>query len=134
MCIFLSGAEKLRYKQPKAELKNNYIPGMDGYLQDLPGVMKLINNFFSFGPVSVSPHHAHSWVVELQSHNRGHIDTILCPSDALKPLHYIPCLQFLPVVSYQSVYSPPISSYPSAVTVAHALAPARSILSCSHHL
>ena len=46
MCIFLSGAEKLRYKQPKAELKNNYIPGMDGYLQDLPGVMKLINNFF----------------------------------------------------------------------------------------
>ena len=32
-----------------------------------------------FGPVSVSPHHADSWAVDFQSHNRVHRDTIICP-------------------------------------------------------
>ena len=41
--MFLNGAYKLRYKQLKTELKNNYTMGMDGYLQYLPRVMKILN-------------------------------------------------------------------------------------------
>ena len=33
---------------------------------------------FYFGPASVPPQHAHNWVVDFQTHNRGHRDTILC--------------------------------------------------------
>ena len=43
--MFLSGADNFRYKQFKKDLKNNYIVGMDGYPQDLPGVMKLMNSY-----------------------------------------------------------------------------------------
>ena len=47
MCLFLSGAEKLRYKQLNIEIKNNYIIGLYGYNQDLSGVMKLLNNYIA---------------------------------------------------------------------------------------
>ena len=45
--IFLSGTEKLRYKQFSIELKNNYIMGMGGHPQDLMGVIKLLNNYIA---------------------------------------------------------------------------------------
>ena len=44
-CMFLIVSENLRYKQLNKELKNNYIVVMDGYPQDLPVVMKLLNNY-----------------------------------------------------------------------------------------
>ena len=45
--MLLRRAEKVRYKQLNTELKNNYIMGMDGYPQDLPGVIKLLNNYIT---------------------------------------------------------------------------------------
>ena len=45
--MFLRGSENLRYKQTKTYLKNSYIMGMDGYPQDLQGVMKLLNNYIA---------------------------------------------------------------------------------------
>ena len=90
--------------------------------------------FLYFGLVYVSPQHAHSWVVEFQTQNIGHGDTKICPSNVLNALHYTPCLQFLPIVSYRSISSTPLSSYPSASATAHSLTPTISIPSCSHHL
>ena len=46
-CLLLRGANNLRYKKLRTELKNNYIMGLDGYLQDLSGVMKLLNNYIT---------------------------------------------------------------------------------------
>ena len=45
--MFVSGEENWRYKQLKAELKNNYIMGMYGYPQDPLGIMKLLNSYRS---------------------------------------------------------------------------------------
>ena len=56
--------------------------------------------FFPFGPAFVAPYHAHYWVVKFQTHNRCHRETRICPSIVLDKLHYTPCLQILPVVSY----------------------------------
>ena len=42
--LLLIWAEKLRYKKLKTEIKNNYIMVLVGYLQDLPGVIKIANN------------------------------------------------------------------------------------------
>ena len=91
------------------------------------------SSFLSFGPVSVSPYHDHSWVVEFQYQNRGHRDTILYRSNVFNKLSYIPCLQFLHIVSYRSVSSPPLSSSPSYAAAVRSLAPAKSIPSCIHH-
>ena len=59
--MLLIGLDKLRYKQLNTELKNNYIMGMDGYPQDLPGFIKLLN----------------SYIVE--SGNNGYFSKILLP-------------------------------------------------------
>ena len=88
----------------------------------------------SFGPVSMSPQHANSWVVEFQSQIIGHIDTILYPSNLLNYIRYILCLRFLHVVSYRSVSYTPLSSSPSTPDISRAIAPDRSIPSCSCHL
>ena len=45
--MLLSAPDNLRYKQLKTEIKNNHIMGMDGFPQDLAGVMKLINNYIT---------------------------------------------------------------------------------------
>ena len=45
--MFLRGADNLKYKQLKTDLRNNHIMGMDGYPQDLLGFMKLLNNYIS---------------------------------------------------------------------------------------
>ena len=97
-------------------------------------ILQLYLSFLSFGPATMSPQHAHCLVVVFQSQNRYHRDTRLCPYNVLNSIRYIPCCQFLPVVSYRSVSSPPLSSSLSAAAVARALAPARSISSCSQHL
>ena len=86
---------------------------------------KLCYLLFSFGPVSMSPHHAHICVAKFQSQNRGHMETIINLSNVFNVLHYIPCCQFLPVVSYRSISSPYLSSLPSSAAVAHSLTPAR---------
>ena len=93
------------------------------------------NIFISFWPVSVFPQRAHNWLVEFQSQNRGHINTRLCPFILFKLLIRISCLRLLPVTAYLyvSYYSlSPYPPHPSAPTAA--LAPARSSLSCFHHL
>ena len=46
-CMFIIRADNLRYKQLNIELKNNCIMGIDRYSQDLPGVMKLLNNYIA---------------------------------------------------------------------------------------
>ena len=43
-CMLLIGTDSLNYKQLKKTQKN-YIVELDGYTQDLPVVMKLINNY-----------------------------------------------------------------------------------------
>ena len=68
----------------------------------------------SFGPVSMSPQHSHSWWVEFQAHNRGHRDTRFYLSIVLYVLQYISCLQFLSVLSSWAPSSPPLSSSPSS--------------------
>ena len=46
-CLFFSGAYTLRYNKLNMELKNNYTMGFHVYAQDLPVVMKLLNNYIS---------------------------------------------------------------------------------------
>ena len=41
-CTFLSGADKLRYKQLNTDLNNNLIMRLDGYPKYLSGVIKLL--------------------------------------------------------------------------------------------
>ena len=62
----------------------------------------------------MSPHRAHSWVAEFQSHNRGHRNTRLFPSNMFNVLCYIPCIKFLPASSYCYSSSPyaPSSLFP----------------------
>ena len=91
-------------------------------------------SFLSFGLTYVPPQHAHSWVAELQTQNIGNRDTILCPSIVLDVLHYIPCLQLLPVLSSRAAFSTPLSSSLSAAATARSLSPSRLSPSCSHHL
>ena len=43
----LNGAGISNYKKLKTELKNNYIMGLDGYLQDLLVVMKPMNKYIT---------------------------------------------------------------------------------------
>ena len=92
--------------------------------------------FISFGPVSVYPQRAHSWVAELQSQNIGRRNTRLCHSNLFNALRYIPCIWFLPVAAYHSSYPPSLPSSPSSAAAAAvaALAPNRSNPFCSHHL
>ena len=45
--MFLSITDNLRYKKLKKDMKNNYIMVMDGYPQDLLGVMKLLKNYIT---------------------------------------------------------------------------------------
>ena len=90
--------------------------------------------FLYFGPVYVPQQHAHNWVVKLQSHNRGHRDTVLCPSDVFNSLRFIPYLRFLPVSYYCSSSFPSLPSSPSAAASAITLVYARSIPSFSRHL
>ena len=71
-------------------------------------------SFLSFGLTYVPPQHAHSWVAELQTQNRSHRDTRVCPYIVLNLLHYRPYLQLLPVVSSTTVYSPLLYSSPYA--------------------
>ena len=63
--------------------------------------------YLYFWTVSVSTQHAHIWVVEFQSQNRGHMSTIICPSNVFNALRYIPCLWFIPVTTYRSSSSIP---------------------------
>ena len=44
-CFSLSGKDNLRYKQLNMELNHIYIMGLNGYPQDLPGVMKVPNTY-----------------------------------------------------------------------------------------
>ena len=92
------------------------------------------NIFLSFGPVSVLPQHAHIWVVDFQTHNRGHRNTRLCTSNVFNVLLYNPCLWVLPVSVERSSSSPSLTPSPSLSTSYVALALARFILSCYHHL
>ena len=46
-CIFLIGADNLRYKQLNVDLNSNYIIGMYGYHQDILVVVKLLNNYIA---------------------------------------------------------------------------------------
>ena len=46
-CIFLIGADNLRYKQLNVYLNSNYIIGMYGYHQDILVVVKLLNNYIA---------------------------------------------------------------------------------------
>ena len=46
-CLLLNGTNNLSYKQLKTEPKKNYIIGLDGYPEQLPLLMKLINNYIS---------------------------------------------------------------------------------------
>ena len=55
-------------------------------------------SFSSFGPSYMAPYHADYWVVDFQTHNRGHWDTIICTSIVLDKIPYTPCIQFLLVV------------------------------------
>ena len=43
--MLLIGSYNMGYNQLKMDINNNYIMSMDCYLQDLPGVMKLLNNY-----------------------------------------------------------------------------------------
>ena len=45
--MFPSREYNFRYKQTNTYLNNNYIVGTDGYPQDLPGVMKLLNKYIT---------------------------------------------------------------------------------------
>ena len=114
------------------ELKDAWVLDMMQYL--------IIEYYFlfSFQPVSVSLQLAHSWVVDFQSQNRGHIKTRICPSNVFSTILYIPCLRLLPVSAYRSYpftslppYPPPSPSTDTAIT---ALAIARSSPSCSYHI
>ena len=87
-----------------------------------------------FGPVSVSPYHAHNWVVELQYQNRGHWDTRLYPYNVFNALCYIPCLFSLIVASYRSSSSTSIPFPPYASTTDIALATDSSSHYRSHHI
>ena len=69
----------------------------------LEWIQQILYLFIYFGPASMYPQHAHSWVVEFQPHNRGHMDTRICPSSVLDTQVYIPNLKLLPVVSYLAV-------------------------------
>ena len=41
--MFLSGTDNLRYNKIKTEIKNNWVVGMDGYHQEIPGGVNLLN-------------------------------------------------------------------------------------------
>ena len=94
----------------------------------------LVFYFLYFGTVSVFPQLAHSWVVEFQSHNRGHRDTRLCTSRVFNALRYIPYLQFLPVASYPYASSSSHTSPLSAAAADITLPPTRYSPYCYHHL
>ena len=82
--------------------------------------------FYSYGPVSMFPQRDCSWVVEFQSQNRGHIDTIICPSNVFIALLYIPYLWFFPISAYRYKYSPLLHPSPSPSATSAALDPANS--------
>ena len=96
--------------------------------------LKAIFLSFYFGPFSMSPHRAHSWVVEFQSQNIGHNDTRLSTYSVFNALCYIPCLQFPTIAVYRSFSSTSLLSFHYTATAANALAHARPNTSCSHHI
>ena len=87
-----------------------------------------------FVPVSLSPQHGHSWVVEFQSHSRSHRNTRLSTYNMFNALRYTPCFHLLLIDSYlySSYFSLPSSL--SADSNATYLEPASSIPSCFNHL
>ena len=58
----------------------------------LEWIQQVVSFFTYFGTASMSPQHAHSWVVELQPHNRGHMYTRIFPSSVLDNQRYTPAL------------------------------------------
>ena len=82
----------------------------------------------------MSPRRAHNWVVEFQSHNRGHRNTRICPYNVFSALLHIPCLRFLPVSAYLSSSSS--SLFPSLYSASAATALSTDWISpsWSHHL